>query len=72
MLKWFQTLWRLLLARAEAFGAVHYLTGGPRLPAPLTPEAEKALLARMAAGERAARDELICHNLPLDSYFLDR
>ena len=68
MLKWFQTLWRFLLARAGAFGAVHYLTGGPSLPAPLTPEAEKALLARMAAGDRAARDELICHNLRLVVY----
>ena len=68
MLKWFQTLWRFLLARAGAFGAVHYLTGGPSLPAPLTPEAEKALLARMTAGDRAARDELICHNLRLVVY----
>lgn len=68
MLKWFQTLWRFLLDRAGAFGAVHYLTGGPSLPAPLTPEAEKALLARMAAGDRAARDELICHNLRLVVY----
>ena len=68
MLKWFRTLWRFLLARAGAFGAVHYLTGGPSLPAPLTPEAEKALLARMAAGDRAARDELICHNLRLVVY----
>ena len=68
MLKWFQTLWRLLLARAGAFGAVHYLTGGPSLPAPLTPEAEKALLARMAAGDRAARDERHRHNLRLVVY----
>ena len=68
MLKWFQTLWRFLLARAGAFGAVHYLTGGPSLPAPLTPEAEKALLARMTAGDRAARDELICQNLRLVVY----
>ena len=72
MLKWFQTLWRFLLARAGAFGAVHYLTGGPSLPAPLTPEAEKALLARMAAGDRAARDELICHNLRLVVYIARR
>ena len=63
MLKWFQTLWRFLLARAGVFGAVHYLTGGPSLPAPLTPEAEKALLARMAAGDRAARRGLIGDNL---------
>src|SRR5699024_11544804 len=68
MLKWFQTLWRFLLARAGAFGSAHSLTGGPSLPAPLSPEAEKALLAQMAAGDRAARDELICHNLRLVVY----
>ena len=68
MVKWFRTRWGLLRARAGAFGAAHYLTGGPSLPAPLTPEAEKALLARMAAGDRAARDELICHNLRLVVY----
>ena len=68
MLKWFWKLRRALLARLGAFGAVHYLTGGPSLPAPLSPEAEKALLAQMAAGDRAARDELICHNLRLVVY----
>ena len=68
MLKWFWKLRRALLARLGAVGSAHYLTGGPSLPAPLTPEAEKALLARMAAGDRAARDELICHNLRLVVY----
>ena len=68
MLKWFWQLRRALLARLGAFGSAHYLTGGPSLPAPLSPEAEKALLAQMAAGDRAARDELICHNLRLVVY----
>ena len=68
MLRWLGKLWRALLGRAGAFGAAHYLTGGPSLPAPLAPEEEKALLARMAAGDRAARDELICRNLRLVVY----
>ena len=68
MLKWVWKLRRALLARLGAFGSAHYLTGGPSLPAPLSPEAEKALLAQMAAGDRAARDELICHNLRLVVY----
>lgn len=40
----------------------------PGLPPPLTPEEEKALLARMADGDPAARDELITHNLRLVVY----
>ena len=68
MLRWLGKLWRALLGRAGAFGAAHYLTGGPSLPAPLAPEEEKALLARMAAGDRGARDELICRNLRLVVY----
>ena len=35
---------------------------------PLTPEQEKVLLARMAAGDAAARDDLITHNLRLVVY----
>ena len=68
MLRWLGKLWRALLGRAGAFGAAHYLTGGPSLPAPLAPEEEKALLTRMAAGDRGARDELICRNLRLVVY----
>lgn len=49
-------------------GEAHYLTGGPGLPPPLTPEEEKTLLARMAEGDLAARDELITHNLRLVVY----
>ena len=50
-----QRLW----ARLSWTGGVHYLNGGPGLPPPLTPEEEKALLARMADGDPAARDELM-------------
>ena len=46
--------------------------GGPGLPPPLTPEEEKALLARMADGDPAARDELITHNLRLVVYIARR
>ena len=59
-----QRLW----ARLSWTGGAHYLNGGPGLPPPLTPEEEKALLARMADGDPAARDELITHNLRLVVY----
>ena len=59
-----QRLW----ARLSWTGGVHYLNGGPGLPPPLTPEEEKALRARMADGDPAARDELITHNLRLVVY----
>ena len=71
MLHWFKTLrslWARLLCRAGAWGSAHAIGGGPSLPAPLAPEEEKALLAQMAAGDRAARDELICRNLRLVVY----
>lgn len=59
-----QRLW----ARLSWTGGAHYLNGGPGLPPPLTPEEEKVLLARMADGDPAARDELITHNLRLVVY----
>lgn len=59
-----QRLW----ARLGWTGGAHYLNGGPGLPPPLAPEEEKALLARMADGDPAARDELITHNLRLVVY----
>ena len=48
--------------------AAHYINGGPSLPPPLTPEQEKVLLTRMMAGDTAARDDLITHNLRLVVY----
>ena len=60
-------LWGLL-AQLRYSGGAHYLAGAPGLPPPLTPEQEKALLARMAQGDAAARDDLISHNLRLVVY----
>ena len=57
-------LYCILLAPSTA----HYINGGPSLPPPLTPEQEKALLTRMMAGDAAARDDLITHNLRLVVY----
>ena len=61
-----------LLCRLYCFllapSAAHYINGGPSLPPPLTSEQEKALLTRMMAGDAAARDDLITHNLRLVVY----
>ena len=58
----------LLLDRLRLRGGVHYIAGAPSLPPPLTAEEERGLLDRMTAGDRAARDELITHNLRLVVY----
>ena len=68
MLQFFRKVWQRLWGRLRYCGAVHYLAGGPSLPPPLSPEQEKALLDRMAAGDTAAREELITHNLRLVVY----
>ena len=68
MFQHFVNFLRRLWARLGWTGGAHYLSGGPGLPPPLTPEEEKALLARMADGDAAARDELITHNLRLVVY----
>ena len=68
MFQRFVNLLQRLWARLSWTGGVHYLNGGPGLPPPLTPEEEKALLARMADGDPAARDALITHNLRLVVY----
>ena len=68
MFQRFVNLLQRLWARLSWTGGVHYLNGGRGLPPPLTPEEEKALLARMADGDPAARDELITHNLRLVVY----
>ena len=68
MFHWLRTLWQALCGALRHNGGAHYVTGGPGLPPPLTPEQEKALLAEMAAGSAAARDALITHNLRLVVY----
>ena len=64
----FRLFWQRFLARLRYCGGAHYLAGAPSLPPPLTPEQEKALLARMAEGDACARDDLITHNLRLVVY----
>ena len=56
MFHWLRTLWQALCGALRHSGGAHYVTGGPGLPPPLTPEQEKALLAEMAAGSAAARN----------------
>ena len=68
MFHWLRTLWQALCGALRHSGGAHYVTGGPGLPPPLTPEQEKAILAEMAAGSAAARDALITHNLRLVVY----
>lgn len=62
--RWFANLLRLLRRPGE----VHYIVGAPSLPPPLTPQQEKELLARMEAGDKEAKNELITHNLRLVVY----
>ena len=67
----FRRLWAAgagWLERLGFSGAAHYLSGASSLPPPLTPEEEKDLLQRLAAGDAAARDLLITRNLRLVVY----
>lgn len=47
---------------------VDYLNGGETLPAPLSPEEEKELVAKLSEGDKSAREKLIEHNLRLVVY----
>ena len=68
MIAFLHRLLQRLAAKLRYSGGAHFLAGTPGLPPPLTPEQEKSLLARMSAGDAAARDELITHNLRLVVY----
>ena len=57
-------LWRRLLGR----NSIHYINGADTLPAPLTAEEERAVLARLEEGDESARDTLITRNLCLVVY----
>ena len=45
-----------------------YLNGGDAFPAPLSPEEEKELVAKLSEGDKSAREKLIEHNLRLVVY----
>ena len=68
MLRQIQTFFLRLWRALACPGGAHYIAGAPSLPPPLTPEEEKQLLAQMQAGDAAARDALITHNLRLVVY----
>lgn len=57
-----------ILAGLAAPQDLHYINGPDTLPAPLSPEQEKQVLAALAAGDAGARDTLITHNLRLVVY----
>ena len=58
---------RLLLIsiRYGPAGGIYYIGGSDTLPPPLEPEAERAAIAALSAGDTAARQCLIEHNLRL-------
>ena len=61
-----------ILRKAVTFLApqqeIHYINGPETLPAPLEPEEEEAIFARIIAGDESAREPLITHNLRLVVY----
>ncbi len=65
-----EEIWRrLALLRPEK---LMYIGGSDVLPPPLKPEEERALLARLAAGDESARQTLIERNLRLVVYLARR
>ncbi|MGN0635038.1 MAG: RNA polymerase sporulation sigma factor SigE [Acutalibacteraceae bacterium] len=47
---------------------VHYINGSQTLPPPLKKKEEADILARLCAGDKSAREDLIVHNLRLVVY----
>lgn len=62
--EWLRRLWGLWLSGEPIF----YINGAEVLPPPMTAEEERQVLARVEAGEEAARDLLITRNLRLVVY----
>ena len=59
---------RIFSSPLEEDNGVDYLNGGETLPAPLSPEEEKELVAKLSEGDKSAREKLIEHNLRLVVY----
>ena len=68
MLYRLKTRLRRLFLRLLGRESVHYINGTEVLPPPLTLEEERAVLARLEAGDESARDTLITRNLRLVVY----
>lgn len=60
--------WEKLLLFLRVPDYLYYINGPEVLPAPLTPEEEQQVFAALAAGDPAARETLITHNLRLVVY----
>lgn len=58
----------LMLLMQECLFFLGYVTGKSEFPPALTRAEEERLVAQMAAGDSAAREELITHNLRLVSH----
>ena len=56
------------LLHPEAEQEIHFISGADQLPPPLSREEESDAFARLAAGDAAARETLIVHNLRLVVY----
>lgn len=59
---------RLFSSPLAEDNGVDYLNSGETLPAPLSPEEEKELVAKLSEGDKSAREKLIEHNLRLVVY----
>lgn len=59
---------RLFSSPLAEDNGVDYLNGGETLPAPLSLEEEKELVAKLSEGDKSAREKLIEHNLRLVVY----
>lgn len=64
--KWFRTI--LARLRALRSGGIYYIGGSEVLPPPLVGQEEADCIARLMAGDPAARDTLVEHNLRLVVY----
>ena len=64
--KWFRTI--LARLRALRSGGVYYIGGSEVLPPPRVGQEEADCIARLMAGDPAARDTLVEHNLRLVVY----
>ncbi|MBR4424835.1 MAG: RNA polymerase sporulation sigma factor SigE [Oscillospiraceae bacterium] len=62
----------LITIRCGPAGGIYYIGGSDTLPPPLEAEAERAAIAALAAGDTAARQSLIEHNLRLVVYIARR
>lgn len=74
-LKWLHYLWQRLKEKITMLSGkflprppIHYINGPETLPAPLAPEEEQVIFARIMAGDESAREPLITHNLRLVVY----